>query len=203
MRHQIVKHAASLRVGRTSFAYGAGLSRRRGLRLLFSLLYVPTGGVEGRTLTTAEWIKSLFAKGMVYTRLFDEKLGVSQTAKSVAAKVTVSVVMRCVLVWWFHCALHLVWRLWCEQISSLLRGHGGPACGCQARIRCESSLRCFCHFYGKDKRRPKPTCTIRERCREFRKQTKETPRAVEEVVDHADSLSTPCSAFCSSALFRL
>lgn len=46
-----------------------------------------SAGMEGRTLSTAEWIKSIFAQGMVYTRLFDEKLGVSQTAKSLAAKV--------------------------------------------------------------------------------------------------------------------
>lgn len=45
--------------------------------------------MEGRTLTTAEWIKGVFAQGMVYTRLFDEKLGVSQKAKSIAAKVSV------------------------------------------------------------------------------------------------------------------
>ncbi|CAM9602990.1 unnamed protein product [Ectocarpus fasciculatus] len=50
-----------------------------------------TGGVEGRTLTTAEWIKGIFAQGMVYTRLFDEKLGVSSTAKSIAAKVQTQV----------------------------------------------------------------------------------------------------------------
>ena len=47
-----------------------------------------TGGMEGRTLTTAEWIKGIFAQGMVYTRLFDEKLGVSEKAKSIAAKVS-------------------------------------------------------------------------------------------------------------------
>lgn len=47
-----------------------------------------TGGMEGRKLTTAEWIKGIFAQGMVYTRLFDEKLGVSQKAKSIAAKVS-------------------------------------------------------------------------------------------------------------------
>lgn len=55
------------------------------------------GGMEGRTLTTAEWIKGIFAQGMVYTRLFDERLGVSQKAKSIAAKVC-----------WF--ALHLEHR---------------------------------------------------------------------------------------------
>ncbi|CAM9560527.1 unnamed protein product [Ectocarpus sp. 4 AP-2014] len=49
------------------------------------------GGMEGRTLTTAEWIKGIFAQGMVYTRLFDEKLGVSSTAKSIAAKVQTQV----------------------------------------------------------------------------------------------------------------
>lgn len=48
-----------------------------------------TAGLEGRTLTTAEWIKGVFAQGMVYTRLFDEKLGVSQKARSIAAKVSV------------------------------------------------------------------------------------------------------------------
>lgn len=48
-----------------------------------------TAGMEGRTLTTAEWIKGIFAQGMVYTRLFDEKLGVSEKAKSIAAKVIV------------------------------------------------------------------------------------------------------------------
>lgn len=53
------------------------------------LNFRPTGGMEGRTLTTAEWIKGIFAQGMVYTRLFDERLGVSQTAKSIAAKVSV------------------------------------------------------------------------------------------------------------------
>ncbi|CAM9262694.1 unnamed protein product [Laminaria digitata] len=45
------------------------------------------GGLEGGTLTTAEWIKGLFAQGMVYTRLFDEKLGVSEKAKALATKV--------------------------------------------------------------------------------------------------------------------
>ncbi|CAM9679697.1 unnamed protein product, partial [Hapterophycus canaliculatus] len=48
-------------------------------------------GMEGRTLSTAEWIKSIFAQGMVYTRLFDEKLGVSHTAKSLAAKMQTQV----------------------------------------------------------------------------------------------------------------
>lgn len=45
------------------------------------------GGPDGRPLTTAEWIKGIFAQGMVYTRLFDEKLGVSQKAKALATKV--------------------------------------------------------------------------------------------------------------------
>ncbi|CAM9671753.1 unnamed protein product [Scytosiphon promiscuus] len=49
------------------------------------------GGMEGRTLSTAEWIKNIFAQGMVYTRLFDEKLGVSQTAKSLAVKMQTQV----------------------------------------------------------------------------------------------------------------
>lgn len=44
-------------------------------------------GLEGRTLSTAEWIRNILAKGMVYTRLFDEKLGVSEKAKALAAKV--------------------------------------------------------------------------------------------------------------------
>lgn len=50
-----------------------------------------TAGMEGRTLTTAEWIRNIFAQGMVYTRLFDEKLGVSEKAKNIAAKVSVLV----------------------------------------------------------------------------------------------------------------
>lgn len=48
------------------------------------------GEAEGRPLTTAEWIKGIFAQGMVYTRLFDEKLGVSQKAKALATKVSAS-----------------------------------------------------------------------------------------------------------------
>lgn len=41
---------------------------------------------EDHTMTAAEWIKSVLAQGVVYTRLFDEKLGVSRTAKAVVAK---------------------------------------------------------------------------------------------------------------------
>lgn len=39
-------------------------------------------------ITAAEWLRSILAQGMVYTRLFDEKLGVSQTAKALAEKVS-------------------------------------------------------------------------------------------------------------------
>ena len=46
------------------------------------------GNSENRKMTYAEWVGSFLAQGMVYTRLFDEKLGVSQTAKVFAGKVT-------------------------------------------------------------------------------------------------------------------
>lgn len=45
------------------------------------------GQSENRKMTYGEWVAGFLAQGMVYTRLFDEKLGVSQTAKVLAGKV--------------------------------------------------------------------------------------------------------------------
>lgn len=50
----------------------------------------------GHRMTAAEWLRSILAQGMVYTRLFDEKLGVSQTAKALAEKVSHNTDPSCV-----------------------------------------------------------------------------------------------------------
>lgn len=62
---------------------------------VFYFLSFSAGSTTERNLTTAEWIKSIFAKGMVYTRLFDEKLGVSETAKALATRASETVFCPC------------------------------------------------------------------------------------------------------------